>query len=80
MEKFLLTTTESYRIDTEKEVEVAIQEAKEDPTFILKKYDRTFKEKKQKGEVVDSYFILKLTKQFNEEKEPVSEVTVNYEG
>ena len=78
--KFLLTTTESYRIDTEKEVEVAIQEAKEDPTFILKKYDRTFKEKKQKGEVVDSYFILKLTKQFNEEKEPVSEVTVNYEG
>lgn len=78
--KFLLTTTESYRIDTEKEVEVAIQEAKEDPTFILKKYDRTFKEKKQKGEVVDSYFILKLTKQFNEEKEPISEVTVNYEG
>lgn len=76
--KFLLTTTESYRIDTEKEVETAIQEAKEDPSFILKKYDRTFKEKKLKGEVVDSYFILKLTKQFNEEKEPISEVSISY--
>ena len=76
--KFLLTTTESYRIDTEKEVETAIQEAKEDPSFILKKYDRTFKERKLKGEVVDSYFILKLTKQFNEEKEPISEVSISY--
>ena len=76
--KFLLTTTESYRIDTEKEVETAIQEAKEDPSFILKKYDRTFKEKTKGGEIVDSYFILKLTKQFNMEKEPVSEVSISY--
>lgn len=76
--KFLLTTTESYRIDTEKEVEAAIQEAKEDSSFILKKYDRTFKEKTKGGEIVDSYFILKLTKQFNVEKEPVSEVSITY--
>ena len=76
--KFLLTTTESYRIDTEKEVEVAIQEAKEDSSFILKKYDRTFKEKTKGGEIVDSYFILKLTKQFNMEKDPVSEVSISY--
>ena len=78
--KFLLTTTESYRIDTEKEVEAAIQEAKEDSSFILKKYDRTFKEKTKGGEIVDSYFILKLTKQFNMEKDPVSEINIKYEG
>ena len=78
--KFLLTTVETYRVDTEAEVEALIKEAKEDPSFILKKYDRAFKEKRTKGEITDSWFLCKLTKQFNEEKEPVSEVIISYEG
>ena len=74
--KFLLTTVESYRVDTEAEADALIQAAKEDNSFILKKYDRSFKEKKLKGEVVDSWFVVKLTKEFNNEKEPVADVSI----
>ena len=76
--KFLLTTVESYRVDTEAEADALIQAAKEDNSFILKKYDRSFKEKKLKGEVVDSWFVVKLTKEFNNEKEPVADVSITY--
>lgn len=76
--KFLLTTVETHRVDTEAEAEALIQSAKEDPSFILKKYDRAFKERKSKGEVVDSWFTVKLTKEFNSEKEPVSDVSITY--
>lgn len=76
--KFLLTTVESHRVDTEGEADALIQAAKEDNSFVLKKYDRAFKEKKLKGEVVDSWFVVKLTKEFNNEKEPVADVSITY--
>ena len=76
--KFLLTTVETHRVDTEAEADALIQSAKEDASFILKKYDRAFKEKKSKGEVVDSWFVVKLTKEFNSEKEPISDVSITY--
>lgn len=76
--KFLLTTVETHRVDTEAEAEALIQAAKEDSGFILKKYDRAFKEKKAKGEVVDSWFTVRLTKEFNSEKEPVADVSITY--
>ena len=78
--KYLITVVETYRIDDESEVEAAIAEAKEDPNFTLTKYNREYKERKAKGEVVDSWYKLSLTKVFTDEKEPDRTASVTYGG
>lgn len=80
MSKFLISVTENYRVDEEPEVEAMLEEAKADNTFILSKYTSTFKEKKQKGEVVDSWYKVSLTKTFTDEKEPDRQVKVSYDS
>ncbi len=79
MAKYLVSTTETYRVDTEKEALAAIEEAKQDNSCVLSKYTNEHKEVKAKGEVVDEYWKLALTKQFNNIKEPESIITVGYE-
>jgi hypothetical protein len=79
MAKYLITTTEVYRVDTESEVDAAIAEAKADDSFNLVKYNREYKERKSKGEVIDSWYKLSLVKSFNDEKDPITSVTVTYE-
>ena len=75
---FLVSTTEVYRVDTEPEVKRAIEEAKKDNSFALTKYVSEYKERKLKGEVVDSYYKLTLTKNFNDIKEPTTTINVSY--
>ena len=60
--KYLITTTEVYRVDTEEQVKQIIEEAKTDNHFIVTKYTSQYKERKQKGEVVDSWWKLSITK------------------
>ena len=48
MSKYLITTTEIYRVDDEIEVQNLIEEAKHDPMYTLIKYNREYKEKKSK--------------------------------
>lgn len=79
MSKYLVSTTETYRVDTENEATRAIEEAKQDGSYILGKYTSEHKERKSKGEVIDEYWKLTLTKLFNDIKEPDSIVNVNYE-
>lgn len=79
MAKYLVSTVETYRVDTESEATRAIEEAKNDNSYILGKYTNEHKEKKSKGEVVDEYWKLTLTKLFNDIKEPDSIITINYE-
>ena len=78
MSRYLVTTTEVYRIDSEAEVEAFIAEAKK-ANYELKKYTSEYKEVKSKKQIVDSYFKVTLTKGFNDEKEPASQVDVKYE-
>ena len=78
MSKYLVSVTENYRVDSESEVETMLEEAKNDNTFILSKYTSTFKEKKQKGEVIDSWYKVSLTKTFTDEKEPDRQVNISY--
>lgn len=78
MSKYLISTVETYRIDTEAEVKKAIEEAKEDSSFILVKYTSEYKERKQKGEVIDEFYKLTLTKSFDDIKEPVGSTTIEY--
>ena len=63
---YLTKVVETYRIGSEKEVEA------------FAKYSSTKKEKKQKGEVVDSWIRFEVTKVFNDEAEPDSVIEVNY--
>lgn len=76
--KYLLTTTEVYRVESENEAKKMIEEAKEDNHFILKKYTSEYKEKKQKGEVIDTYWKVSLVKTFTDEKEPQLRTIVSY--
>ena len=74
--KYLIETTEVYRCDTEDEAKILIEDAKRSST--LKKYNCVAKEKKQKGEVVDSWYRLTLTKLWDDEKEPCGSTAVTY--
>ena len=80
MSKYLITTTEVYRVDDEIEVQNLIEEAKHDPMYTLIKYNREYKEKKSKGETVDEWYKVTLVKSFNNEKEPERRINISYEG
>lgn len=77
--KYLITTTEVYRVDTEAEAQELINEAKKDNYFTLSKYTSEYKERKAKGEVVDDYYKVSLTKTFSDIKEPGLQITISYE-
>lgn len=77
--KYLISTTEIYRVNKEKDVEDLINEAKAAHEYELAKYTREYKEKKSKGEVIDSWYKVTLTKKFTDEKEPDRSVEVSYE-
>lgn len=79
MSKYLVSTVETYRVDTEAEATKAIEEAKSDSTYVLGKYTSEHKTRKAKGEIVDEYWKLSLTKLFNDIKEADTLVTVSYE-
>ncbi len=77
--KYLTQVTEVYRVDSEEEVLKMIDEAKQDKRFTLTKHASQYKERKAKGEVIDQWYKVSLTKTFNEEKEPDRMVSVEYE-
>lgn len=77
--KYLLETTESYRVENEAEAKELIETAKAGKNYILKKYTSQYKERKQKGEVVDAWYKVTLVKYFNDEKEPDSQIEVTYD-
>ena len=76
--KDLIQTVETYRVDKEDEAKRMIEEAKSDNHFILKKYSSEYKEKKQKGEIIDTYYKVTLTKAFTDEKEPEFRTEISY--
>ena len=77
--RYLLNTTEIYRVATEEEATELINEAKRDSNYILSKYSSVKREQKAKGEVIDEWYKVTLVKSFNEEKEPESMVDAKYE-
>ena len=75
---YLISTTEVYRAETEAEAKAAIEAAKADSNYELIKYMNEYKEKKLKGEVVETYYKLTLTKSFNDIKDPYNKVDIVY--
>ena len=74
--KYLTNVVETYRVDTETEANVLIDEAKKEGN--LNKYSCTQREKKIKGEIVETWFRVVLNKTFTDEKEPETQVEINY--
>lgn len=76
--RFLATSTEVYRVDSEKEAKALIEEAKADKNYTLTKYASEFKEIKSKGAIADTYYKVSLVKVFNDIKEPMKLIGVHY--
>lgn len=62
----MLKVVETYRADSEDEVNDLIEGAKADSSFDLAKYSSEYKEKKAKGDVIDSGFCVTLTKVYSQ--------------
>lgn len=63
----LLKRTEEFRVNNEAEAQALINQAKEDPEgegYELVSYKMVKKDKKSKGEVIDSWIIVTLVKQW----------------
>ena len=76
---YLTTVTETYRMKNDEEVKRFLEELKKDPSFEIVKYNSIKKEKKKQGEIIDEWVRFSVTKRFNDEKEPISEVQVRYD-
>ena len=79
MAKYLISTTEVYRVISEKAAQYLIDEAKADSSYDLVKYNCEHKERKQKGEVIDDWFKVTLFKKFTDEKDPTVLTNIIYE-
>ena len=74
--KYLIETTEVYRVDSEDEAKVVVENAKKTSSVV--KYNCVYKEKKAKGEVIDSWYRVTIVKRWDDEKEPCGSTSVNY--
>lgn len=77
--RYLIQTTEVYRADTDAEAQGLITEAKSAGEYVLTKHISEKKEVKAKGEIIDEYYKVTLTKLFTDIKEPTEVVTISYE-
>lgn len=77
MSKFLIRTTEMYRVGSEAEANNLIKEAQEDKQFNLVKYHCEAKIKKSKDSY-DEWFRVILVKDFTDEKNPGVQADVSY--
>lgn len=76
--KYLISATEVYRVKTVEDVEKLHAELKNDNDFTLEAFSYKTKYQKSKGDIIDEWQLVTVKKVFNEEKEPISEVQVNY--
>lgn len=64
----LIKQTEEYLVDTEKEAQALIEKFKEKSSeegYEVVSYTSTLKEKKSKGEVIESHYLVKLVKRWS---------------
>lgn len=74
--KFLLRTVETYRVDTEAEATNLIEDAKKKFTVIKAISEK--RNRKSKGEIIEEWVRVTITKEFTEEKDPADVVSVSY--
>lgn len=77
--EYLISTTDVYRVARVSDVERLHEELKADSHFTLAAFSYKTKQIKAKGEVLDEYQLVTAKKLFNNEKEPETYITINYE-
>ena len=78
MSKYVISDTTVYRVGTVDEVENLHEQLLNDSAFTLASFGYKTKYIKAKGEILDEYQLVTAKKVFNDEKEPGSEIDVNY--
>ena len=76
---YLIKVTEQYRCNTEEEARKLIEDAKHSYQYTVTKSSSEIKTLKQKGEVVDEWRRVMITKEFCSEKEPDCELIPVYQ-
>ena len=77
--KYLINTVDTYVVENVAEVEQLHEILKNDSRFTLTSFSYKTKVLKIKGEEPAEYQLVTVKKVFNEEKNPESEVIVDYE-
>lgn len=77
--KYLVNTTEVFRVGTIEEVEALQEEVKTDGRYDLASFSFKYKCTKQKGEIIDEWYQVTVKKGFNEEKDPCTVVEISYD-
>lgn len=78
MSRYLIKVTEQYRCDSEEEARNLIEEAKQNHQYTVIKSSSEIKTIKQKGEIIDEWRRVMITKEFTSEKEPTEQITPTY--
>lgn len=78
MSTYLIKVTEQYRCDTEAESKELIEEAKQSHQYTVVKSSSEIKTLKQKGEIVDEWRRVTITKEFTSEKDPIAQILPSY--
>lgn len=76
MSKYLINRIDTFRVDTEEEAKVFIEQLKQGSGELLK-HSIEYKEQKAKGEVIQSWYRLVVKRQYNDEKEPIISFSQN---
>ena len=75
---YLIKTTEQYRCGSEEEAAKLIEEAKNASDYEVTKHSTEVKTLKQKGEIIDEWQRVTITKVFSEEKDPYGNLMPKY--
>lgn len=79
MSCYLIKAIEQYRCDTEQEANKLINEAKQNHQYTVIKTSNEIKTLKQKGEIIDEWRRVIITKEFTSEKEPDNTIMPRYD-
>lgn len=75
---YLINAVNTYRVSTEREALDLREELNHLPCGELTSFSYTIKEIKAKGEVLETYYLVKAKLVFNSEKEPDSSIQIEY--
>ena len=75
---YLIKTIEQYRCGSEQEATAFIEKEKQNNKYTVSKYSSEVKTTKAKGEIVDEWYRVTITKEFSEEKDPYGNLMPQY--
>lgn len=78
MTNYLINTVETWRVRDIDSVKALQEEVNNDPRYEVKKFEYQSKEVKEKGDIVDEYQLVKITKSFNDPKFPNTQYDIEY--